>query len=69
MRNETSFELVEVAKAVITYAPFYLLLLTLAVKKVKQEEAVAIHAIVHHPVCRPWELHQWRVVKPGPAEA
>ncbi|XP_042059235.1 uncharacterized protein LOC121803667 [Salvia splendens] len=69
LKNETSFELVEVAKAVITYAPFDLLFLTLAVKKVEEAKTETIRAIVYHPVCQPWELHQWMLVKPDATQA
>ncbi|KAL1547213.1 hypothetical protein AAHA92_23715 [Salvia divinorum] len=72
MKNKTSFELMEVAKAVIVDAQFDLLFLTLAVKKVEEKEeagAITIQAIVSHPICEPWELHQWRLVKPEPTEA
>ncbi|KAL1547211.1 hypothetical protein AAHA92_23713 [Salvia divinorum] len=66
MKNKTTFELVEVTKAVIVDAPFDLLFLTLAVKKVEEAGAITIKAIVSHPICEPWELHQWKLVEPEP---
>ncbi|XP_041998957.1 uncharacterized protein LOC121748574 isoform X2 [Salvia splendens] len=76
MKNKTSFKLVEVTNVVVTWAPFFLLFLTLAVEKVEEEaqaqaqaEAATIRAVVHHPICKPWQLEQWWVVKPDPTDA
>ncbi|XP_042041038.1 uncharacterized protein LOC121786458 [Salvia splendens] len=71
MKNKTSFKLVEVTNVVVTWDPFSLLFLTLAVEEVEeaQAQAATIRAVVLHPVCEPWELEQWWVVKPDPTDA
>ncbi|KAG6438263.1 hypothetical protein SASPL_103200 [Salvia splendens] len=60
MKSKT-FELVDVAKAVVVYAPRSLLFLTIDVKKVKEEEAACIQAIVYRPKPNTFKLHQWKV--------
>ncbi|XP_042041039.1 uncharacterized protein LOC121786459 [Salvia splendens] len=72
MKNKTSFKFVEVTNVVVTWDPFSLLFLTLAVEEVEEEaqaQAATIRAVVLHPVCEPWELEQWWVVKPDPTDA